>query len=137
MCPLLSLLRDSDDGSNSMNPVLQISIYIWQDLTEPWLRHLQYVSSRTQDGSPVVDNQVGRVAPICWVAIFVFAIVGQHAAGAVVVVLDLTCVAVAARINEAANPNLVANLPPSHILAHITDDARNLMPATNKNDLAT
>ncbi len=77
----------------------------------------------------MVHYHVGGVASVCWVALLVLAVVRQHTAWAVVVVLDFAGVAVAAGIDEAAHTDSITCLPSLNVLAHLTNDASDLVPA--------
>lgn len=69
------------------------------------------------------------VATIGRVTLLVLAVVCEDAAWAVVVILDFAGMTVPAGVDKAAHANLVTQLPAGDILAHVADNAGNLVPA--------
>ena len=78
---------------------------------------------------PVINHHVGGVAAVSWISLLILAVVCEDTSGAVVVILDLTGMAISASINEATYSNLVTQLPACHILAHIADNTGYFVPA--------
>lgn len=83
-------------------------------------------------GAPVVQDNAGGVASLgdCIVVAPVLAVVGEHAASAVLFVANVAQLTLAAGAHHAANSGTVTYLEVALcILAHLRHNAHNLVPA--------